>query len=650
MRDLEEQRMAEAAEGSDDGDDNLPHRAAPAFAGFAALGGSDSEESESESSESDEEEARARRAAAAEARAKEQQRQRQQQQAKKKKQQQKKAKAKAKAAASDEWTPDDEAMLASIAASKASEAAAEADVLVPDPRHLDPQAELRRIFGKNVVDEARREEQQEHQHGRGGRRGRGRGRGGAAAKLRRTVLIQPRDHWPPYAPSGLEMEVTHSDADASFFQFRHSEDYQKAQQEYEVAAASHDPNAIVGVLQFYPYHIDALMQLAEVHSIRGGELERAGDMYERALYAMERSFHSDFRPWSADGQPPNGMHCRLPYEAPSNRPMFQALFRYASLLGRRGVHRTAVEVLRLLLQLEPRHDPAAALLCFDYHCLRSAQPDRLLLAFISRFSHRQTLLLPSYSYSAALALRLRGGDGGDDSTTDVGQLQRLIEVAEPGGLSAAQLGVRALVLYPTLLPPLLAKLGANSEPGAVAALTHAFFDSAASTDRPYSSLLARLVEVYVERSVSMTACKRLFSLGCAPHTDGAVIQAALHKQHASWLVSQAGRVTAALDAASSAERAALEGAAHAVRLRALVGDHVPASWSSVLLQDFSDDVMALPPDEMVGGAAQQDGGALGGAGDQNQPFHIDRQMHPLLAFFATMLPSSGGAPMGAPVG
>ena len=37
------------------------------------------------------------------------------------------------------------------------------------------------------------------------------------------------------------------------------------------------------------------------------------------------------------------MHCRLPYEAPSNRPMFQALFRYASQLGRRGVHRTAVE-------------------------------------------------------------------------------------------------------------------------------------------------------------------------------------------------------------------------------------------------------------------------------------------------------------------
>ena len=70
------------------------------------------------------------------------------------------------------------------------------------------------------------------------------------------------------------------------------------------------------MLQFYPYHIDALMQLAEVHSIRGGELERAGDMYERALYARERSFHSDFRPWAADGQPPNGMHCSATRSTP----------------------------------------------------------------------------------------------------------------------------------------------------------------------------------------------------------------------------------------------------------------------------------------------------------------------------------------------
>jgi hypothetical protein len=310
FRKLEEERMLAAAAAANEASEAQAAAAAPAprAAGFsfADLAGESSEES---SSDSEDEGERERRAAAAEARAngqsnaqqqqkqQQQQRQKQQQkqkqQAKKKKQQEKKK----AAAANDAWTPDDDAMLANIAAAQAA-SEAETDVLQPDPKYLDPQSELKRIFGGNVVKAAMREEQQ-GRRGAQGRRGRGGGdgRGGAAARARRTILVQPRDHWPPYTPGGLEMQVTHTTSDELHFSFWHGDDYQQAQREYEVAASSHDPNAIVGVLQFYPYHIGSLMQLAEVHSIRGGELERAGDMYERALFAMERgAWRSPFLP------------------------------------------------------------------------------------------------------------------------------------------------------------------------------------------------------------------------------------------------------------------------------------------------------------------------------------------------------------------
>ena len=648
FRKLEEERMvaaAEAANSAAEAEGPAPAPRSAAFS-FADLGG----ESSSDEDSSDSEEERERRGAAAETRTsapkqpqkkqqKQQQAAAQSKQAKKKAQQ---AKKKGAAAANDAWSPDDEAMIANIAAAQAA-SEAEVDVLEPDPKFLDPQSELKRIFGGGTIKAAMREQQQERRGGQQGQRGRGgggRGGGGrpsgAAARARKTILVQARDHWPPYTPGGLEMEVTGTVGDEVMFSFVHGADYQQAQREYEVAASSHDPNAIVGVLQFYPYHIGSLMQLAEVHSIRGGELERAGDMYERALFGMERSFNADFTPWASGKQGlAAGRACRLPYSVVENRPLYVALFRYAGLLGRRGVHRTAVEVCRLLLSLEPRSDPMGTLLCFDYFCLRSGggvAASALLLPFVEKYQFRQVLQLPNFSYSVALAKRLGAVEAGTASTAAKAQgtalrmseMQRLVSVTEPTSLSPEELAVRALALYPSILPPLLAKAGAASDPAAIGALTHAFFDKAEAAETPYSSLLARLVEVYIERS------------------------AALHKQQESavWLATQAMRVTAAIDASSRPERSAFDDAAHAVRLRALTGEDVPDAWSSVLLADYSDDVTALPADEMIGGQGQG-GGGEGREEGEDAPFQMERGMHPLLAFFATMLPSAGAPAMHA---
>ena len=48
--------------------------------------------------------------------------------------------------------------------------------------------------------------------------------------------------------------------------------------------------------------------------------------------------------------------------------------RYAHALSRRGLHRTALEVCKLLLSLDAE-DPLGACLCIDYYALRAGQPE-----------------------------------------------------------------------------------------------------------------------------------------------------------------------------------------------------------------------------------------------------------------------------------
>jgi hypothetical protein len=105
-----------------------------------------------------------------------------------------------------------------------------------------------------------------------------------------------------------------------------------------------------------------------------------------------------------------------------------------------------------------------------------------------------------------------------------------------------------------------------------------------------------------------------------------------------WLLVQAGRIATALDSASTSD-AQMDFMTEAaiVRRRAMADPALPVSFRSAVLSDFTDDVSALPQDELPNANAQPH------AVDQpDQPFHIDPSIHPLLAFFSTMLPSSGG--------
>ncbi|CAN0043746.1 unnamed protein product, partial [Discosporangium mesarthrocarpum] len=105
-------------------------------------------------------------------------------------------------------------------------------------------------------------------------------------------------------------------------------------------------------------------------------MERASEFVGRSLYAMESAFAENFRP--AEGT------CRLVASCPQNKPYFAALFRHMQMSGMLGCPRTALEIGRLLLSLDPPGDPMGCLLALDYYALASKQGEFLVSLFQSQ--------------------------------------------------------------------------------------------------------------------------------------------------------------------------------------------------------------------------------------------------------------------------
>lgn len=329
-------------------------------------------------------------------------------------------------------------------------------ILQVDVKKLRSDWELRRMFGSEVVDERRRSSAAESR----------RLRGGAALRSRKkSVLIVPRDQWVADA-RGLTMAFDRDERDASYFRYRFAPSYREVQEEYYRCVESYDPNALVHLLSRHPYHVDSLIQLAEVYR-QARELERAAELIERSLFLLERAWPHNFKPF--DGS------CRVDYDIPENRSLFIALFQYQLLLSRRGLHRTALEVCKLLLNLDPKTDPMGALLCLDSFALQVRDPE-LVLDLSSKFRNIQVQHIVGFAFSRVLA--------------DQGSL---------GTVKTRAALSHALIRFPMALKPILAACKQRNEGQLISRAP--FVDWEYDVDD--GGRLERLSKVYAVRSIAI---------------------------------------------------------------------------------------------------------------------------------------------------
>ncbi|KAI8560843.1 hypothetical protein RHMOL_Rhmol04G0287200 [Rhododendron molle] len=340
------------------------------------------------------------------------------------------------------------------------------DILQVDPKYLRAENELRRIFGSKVVNSFQKN-QQTRSSGqiRGGRRG--------SHNHRRVILVSPSEHWPRWDGS-LLMEFLETRDGYHYFKYAHSSLYSQAQRAFEAAKAIHDPNGIANILMHHPYHLDSLIAMAEYFSF-SGEQPMSAEFIAKCLYALECAWHPMFNPLQGK--------CQLKYSHEANRPLFHALFDHMKNMDRRGCHRSALEICKLLLSLDS-DDRKGALCCIDYFSLRSKEYT-WLEHFSGEYRHDNSLwLFPNFSFSLAVCrfyLELEG------SSKDTGM--------KSGKATSTDLMKQALMLHPTVLKKLVEKVPLKDQAWKNI-LQHSFFGS----DQIGIPSLDHLINIYVARS------------------------------------------------------------------------------------------------------------------------------------------------------
>lgn len=217
----------------------------------------------------------------------------------------------------------------------------------------------------------------------------------------------------------------------------HSSSYSQAQSAFEAAKAIHDLNGIASILMYHPYHLDSLLTMAEYLKFVG-EHQMSADAISKCLYALECAWHPMFTPMQGN--------CQLKFSHETNKPLFMTLFSHMKNMDRRGCHRSALEVCKLLLSLDS-DDPMGALFCIDYFALR-AEEHAWLEQFSEDYESDNSLwLFPNFSYSLAICRFYLEKDESSNGA----------QVASTKS-SSSDLMKQALMLHPSVLRKLVEKV------------------------------------------------------------------------------------------------------------------------------------------------------------------------------------------------
>lgn len=288
------------------------------------------------------------------------------------------------------------------------------ELLAIEPKFLNATNEMRKLFG-NVVLETFDQSEDANTGRRRDRRGEmfdlgraltgryspaSRGQSLAGVTLRKNALMAGKDEWPRAPSGGLGMEVEERFPNGNtVYRILHNTAYMDVQRQFEMCVESMDPQRLIHLLQYNPYHISTLLQVSEIAKHQGDHAVSA-DLLERALFNIGRSAHSSFGNKLKEGQ------AQLNFIHAENRELWLVGWRYIANLGMKGTWRTAYEWAKLLLSLDTA-DPYCIKLLIDHLALRGREYAHFVeLCTQTRFS-RDWTSFPNIQCSLALAyLRL----------------------------------------------------------------------------------------------------------------------------------------------------------------------------------------------------------------------------------------------------
>nr|CAG4643427.1 EOG090X0BCY [Ilyocryptus agilis] len=323
------------------------------------------------------------------------------------------------------------------------------EVLSLEQKNLNPDNELKKIFGSKVVT--------------AGQKKKARGR----AYVKSTWLINAKDNWLHMRKTGLSMSLDHAKDGCFYFKFEHNKEYRQIQFNFWDAVASLNPSNIVALVNKYPYHVDSLIQLSDICRM-SEDPQMAAELIERSLYILESAFHPSFNLASGN--------CRLEYRQQENRAFFLAIFKHLVSIGQRGCYRTALEFCKLLYTVDLDNDPLAIILMIDFYAIK-ANEYAWFIEFFEAFEPKKNLSqLPNMAYAIALAHFYQSKSGA------AGSLARSDDYLQ-----------QALMMFPGVLLPLLDKCSIQAD-GRVT--KHEYFSPKAN-DPPS---LNNLIQLYVGRS------------------------------------------------------------------------------------------------------------------------------------------------------
>nr|CAG4648821.1 EOG090X0BCY [Polyphemus pediculus] len=323
-------------------------------------------------------------------------------------------------------------------------------ILSLEQKLLNPDNELKKIFGSKVIQSNQK------------KKARGR------AYVKSSWLMNSKENWAQIKKTGLSMSLDHSKDGLFYFKYEHNKEYRTVQLSFWEAVSSLDPSNIVSLLNVYPFHIDALIQLSDICRM-SEEAQRATELIERALYILESAFHPSFILSSGN--------CRLEYKHQENRGLFLTIFKHLVCIGQKGCYRTALEFCKLLYTLDLENDPLAVILMIDFYAIK-AQEYAWFIEFFNHYEPTKNLSqLPNLAYAIALAHFHHSK-------------------VDPESLLKSEAYLReALLMFPAVLIPLLEKCSIQADSRV---MQHPYFSPITHTNQPPS--LNNLVQLYVGRS------------------------------------------------------------------------------------------------------------------------------------------------------